>query len=69
VRHSKNEIDFPVCPTSWSFSKFTGFKAAFLRPTRRHVRNPWNVLKLFNKGGGVRGIGTQFPFYLRKFIQ
>ena len=28
-----------------------------------------NVLKLFNKGGGVRGIGTQSAFYLRKFTQ
>ena len=28
-----------------------------------------NILKLFNKGGGVRGIGTQSSFYLIKFTQ
>jgi hypothetical protein len=28
-----------------------------------------NVLKLFNKGGSVRGIGTKSAFSLRKFTQ
>jgi hypothetical protein len=28
-----------------------------------------NLLELFSKGGGVRGIETQSAFYLRKFTQ
>ena len=28
-----------------------------------------NVLKFFNKGGGVRCLGTQSALYLRKFSQ
>jgi hypothetical protein len=28
-----------------------------------------DVLELCNKAGGVRGIGTQSVFYLRKFTQ
>ena len=39
LRGSKNGDGFSCLSltTSWSFSKFTVFKAAFLRPTKRYV--------------------------------